>query len=213
MRRSMRVRGTSGRLTAPISEGTAEDGKPGWKVPERMKHLAQRLRNFWLGLAIAHLDCVGFDASYPGVGKMSASHRRRSWLGAAAATIALMSASCSGSGGPQVELTEFSVSVDPASADSGETTFSVKNVGSVTHEFVVVKTDLDEADLPTSEDGSVDEGGEGIEPIDEIEDIEADGSGELSVDLDEGSYVLFCNVVDGGVAHYQKGMHTSFTVE
>jgi uncharacterized cupredoxin-like copper-binding protein len=130
-----------------------------------------------------------------------------------AATIALASVSCSGDGGPQVELTEFSVSVDPASVDSSETTFSVENVGSVTHEFVVVKTDLDDADLPTAEDGSVDEEGEGIEPIDEIEDIEADGSGELTVDLDPGGYVLFCNVVDGAVVHYQKGMHTSFTVE
>jgi uncharacterized cupredoxin-like copper-binding protein len=144
---------------------------------------------------------------------MAASHRKRSCLGVAAFALALISASCSGSSGPQVELTEFSVSVDPASAASGETTFAVSNVGSVIHEFVVVKTDLDDADLPTSEDGSVDEEGEGIEPIDEIEDIEVDGSGELTVDLDEGNYVLFCNVVDGGVAHYEKGMHTSFTVE
>ena len=140
---------------------------------------------------------------------------RRSWLLATLLTlVALLLASCSGGGeGPAVELNEFSVSVDPATVDSGETTFSVENVGAVTHEFVVVKTDLDDADLPTAEDGSVDEEGEGIEPVDEIEDIEAGSSEELTVDLDSRNYVLFCNVVEGDTVHYEKGMHTSFTVE
>jgi uncharacterized cupredoxin-like copper-binding protein len=122
--------------------------------------------------------------------------------------------SCSGDGaGPRVELSEFSVNVDPATADSGEITFSVENVGGVTHEFVIVRTDLGAADLPTVEDGSVDEEGEGIEPVDEIEDIVAGDSGELTVDLDAGNYVLFCNVVDGTQVHYREGMYTSFTVE
>lgn len=122
--------------------------------------------------------------------------------------------SCGGDdGGPSVELTEFSVSVDPASVESGETTFSVENVGGVIHEFVVVKTGLDDADLPTAEDGSVDEEGDGIEAVDEIEDIEAGSSQELTLDLDPGNYVLFCNIVDGSQVHYQEGMHTAFTVE
>jgi uncharacterized cupredoxin-like copper-binding protein len=137
----------------------------------------------------------------------------RSWLLPATLTLAVLVSCSGGEEGPGVELTEFSVSVDPGSADSGETTFSVENVGAVTHEFVVVKTDLDDADLPTAEDGSVDEEGEGIEPVDEIEDIQADSSAELTVDLDAGNYVLFCNVVDGDTVHYQKGMHTPFTVE
>lgn len=127
---------------------------------------------------------------------------------------AIVMAACSDDGdGPRVELSEFTVSVSPASVASGETTFSVENVGGVTHEFVVVKTDLDDGDLPTAEDGSVDEEGEGIEAVDEIEDIEAGSSGAVTVDLEPGSYVLFCNVVDGTQVHYQEGMHTSFTVE
>jgi uncharacterized cupredoxin-like copper-binding protein len=139
----------------------------------------------------------------------------RSWLLVSLLTsVALFLVSCSGDGeAPSVELTEFSVSVDPGNVGSGETTFAVENVGAVTHEFVVVKTDLDDADLPTAEDGSVDEEGEGIEPVDEIEDIEAGSSEELTVDLDSGNYVLFCNVVEGDTIHYEKGMHTSFTVE
>lgn len=114
--------------------------------------------------------------------------------------------------GPSVELTEFSVTVEPSSAKSGEVSFSVENVGGVTHEFVVVATDLDDADLPTGDDGSVDEDGEGITAIDEIEDIEAGDSESLEADLDPGNYVLFCNIVDGDQVHYQAGMHTTFTV-
>jgi len=105
------------------------------------------------------------------------------------------------------------VSVDPASVDSGETRFSVVNVGGVIHEFVVVKTELDEADPPPVEAGSVDEEAAGMEAVDEIEDIEAGSSEELTVDLDSGNYVLFCNVVEGDQVHYQEGMYTSFTVE
>ena len=126
---------------------------------------------------------------------------------------ALALASCGGDSGLKVELNEYTVSVTPASVDSGETTFSVENVGGVIHEFVVLKTDLASADLPLSDDGSADEEGSGIELIGEIEDITAESSAELTVDLEPGSYVLFCNVVDGSLVHYQEGMHTSFTVE
>lgn len=130
----------------------------------------------------------------------------------ALAGLSLVACSDDGDGGPKVELSEFAVTVEPSSVESGEVTFSVENVGAVTHEIVVLATDLDESDLPTAEDGSVDEEGEGITPIDEIEDIEAGASGSLTVNLDPGNYVLFCNVVDGDQVHYQAGMHTSFTV-
>lgn len=151
----------------------------------------------------------------PGRGRDMTTRSCKCWRVAVLATVgSLALVSCGGDDdGPSVELTEFSVNVDPVSVDSGETTFSVENVGGVTHEFVVVKTDLDDADLPTTEDGSVDEEGEGLEAVDEIEDIEAGSSEELTVDLDPGNYVLFCNVVDGTQVHYQEGMHTSFTVD
>lgn len=123
-----------------------------------------------------------------------------------------MVACSDGGGGPSVELSEFSITVEPSSVKSGDVSFSVENVGDITHEFVVVSTDLDAADLPTADDGSVDEEGEGITPIDEIEDIEAGDSGSLSVNLDPGNYVLFCNVVDGDQVHYRAGMYTTFTV-
>jgi len=113
-----------------------------------------------------------------------------------------------------VELNEFTVSADPDSVDAGEVKFTVENIGEETHEFVIVQTDLEADALPTGDDGSVDEEGEGVEVIDEIEDIASGSTQELTVDMEAGSYVLFCNVVDEeGDVHYAEGMHTSFTVE
>lgn len=130
----------------------------------------------------------------------------------ALAGLGLAACSDGDDGGPSAELSEFSITVEPSSVESGEVSFSVENVGEITHEFVVVATDLDASDLPTTDDGSVDEEGEGITPIDEIEDIEAGNSESLTVNLDPGNYVLFCNVVEGDQVHYQAGMHTTFTV-
>ncbi len=64
-----------------------------------------------------------------------------------------------------------------------------------------------------AEDGSVDEEGEGIELIDEIEDIPVGESQDVTAPLDAGSYVLICNIVESGEVHYTLGMRTAFTVE
>jgi len=113
-----------------------------------------------------------------------------------------------------VELNEFVITADPDSVSAGDVDFSVENVGAETHEFVIVKTDLEADALPTGDDGSVDEEGEDIEVIDEIEDIASESTQELTVDMEAGSYVLFCNIVDEeGDVHYAEGMHTSFTVD
>ena len=116
-----------------------------------------------------------------------------------------------------MSLVEFDVVPDPATAAAGSVTFNVDNLGVEIHEFVIIKTDLAEDALPTAADGSVDEAGAGIEVIDEIEDIAAEGSGDVTVDLEAGAYVLLCNIVDEDVSppesHYQEGMHAAFTVE
>jgi uncharacterized cupredoxin-like copper-binding protein len=145
-----------------------------------------------------------------------------------AAALVALTASCggnddggsaqSGGGGSTVDVTlqEFAVGT-PSSTSAGETTFNVSNTGTETHEFVVIKTDLGASELPTVKDGSVDEGGEGIEPVDEVEDLAPGKSEELTVTLDPGHYVLICNVVEkeGGetVSHYQEGMRAELTAE
>ena len=107
-----------------------------------------------------------------------------------------------------VTVADFSVTPDPDSAPAGEITFDITNDAEQTHEFVVFKTDLAPDQLPTDEDGDVDEAGEGVEHIDEIEDIGAGSTQSLTVNLDAGSYVLICNLP----GHYAQGMHAGFTV-
>jgi uncharacterized cupredoxin-like copper-binding protein len=123
-------------------------------------------------------------------------------------------------GGTTVDVTvqEFAVLPAQESAPAGDVTFTVTNTGPEdTHEFVVFRTDLEPDALPTASDGSVDEEGEGLELIDEIEDIAVGDSPTLTVLLDAGSYVLICNIVeeegDETIVHYQQGMRTGFTVE
>jgi uncharacterized cupredoxin-like copper-binding protein len=121
-------------------------------------------------------------------------------------------------GGTEVNVTlqEFSVSPEMEIAEAGEITFDVENIGpDDVHEFVIIKTELEPDALPTLDDGSVDETGEGLEVVDEIEDIPVGESQSRTVDLEAGSYALICNIFDETEqeAHYAEGMRTAFTVQ
>lgn len=112
-----------------------------------------------------------------------------------------------------VTLQEFAVAADPASVPAGSVTFDVTNEGPEdVHEFVVIKTDLAPTELPTDEDGVVEESGEGMEVVDEIEDIPIGETQSLTAELDAGAYALICNIFEKGEAHYSLGMRTGFTV-
>ncbi|MEO8423437.1 MAG: plastocyanin/azurin family copper-binding protein [Actinomycetota bacterium] len=126
-----------------------------------------------------------------------------------AAAAALVIPACSSdSGGIGVTLSDFKVEPAESSASAGELTFDITNDAEQTHEFVIFKTDLAPDELPTGDDGDVDEEGEGVTHIDEIEDITGGSTESLTVTLDAGSYVLICNLP----AHYGQGMHAAFTV-
>jgi hypothetical protein len=113
-------------------------------------------------------------------------------------------------------LSEYQILLDIESAPAGSVTFNASNIGEEDHELVVIKTDLARDALPTAEDGSVDEAGEGIEVLGEIEEFAPETEGTLMLDLEAGAYVLICNVVeeeDGAIeSHYDLGMHTAFEV-
>jgi hypothetical protein len=117
-----------------------------------------------------------------------------------------------------VGLKEFTVTPDPVEVDAGEVEFTADNIGSETHEMVVVRA-ANAEDLPTDADGAVDE--EQIpkaDQIGEVEDVPAGKSKSVSFDLKAGKYVIFCNIVeeesDGRmVSHFHEGMHETFTVK
>jgi uncharacterized cupredoxin-like copper-binding protein len=126
-------------------------------------------------------------------------------------------ASASAGSGTTVAVTvqEFSVLPAVASVPTGDVTFSVTNSGpDDVHEFVIIRTDLAPAALPTLETHAVDEEADGLEVIDEIEDIAVGTTQQVTATLEPGAYVLICNIYDEGEheAHYQMGMYTSFTV-
>ena len=122
----------------------------------------------------------------------------------------LLAACGGGSSGPaavDVTLTTYGISLSTATVKAGSVTFNVKNDATdLVHEFVVVKTDLPADQLTLDAEGNVAE--DSLTVVDEIEDIEIGGGGELTVDLEAGHYVLICNVAD----HYKGGMHADLTV-
>ena len=141
---------------------------------------------------------------------------------------ALALSACGGPGGGggggtvDVTLQEWAVIPAQSSVAAGSVTFNVKNEGpDHPHELVVIRTDLAPDALPTMPEGMVDEEGEGIEVIGEIEEFPPGETQSAAFDLDPGSYVLVCNVAGeeggehggGGEIHYTMGMFAALTVE
>lgn len=116
-----------------------------------------------------------------------------------------------GEGGNEVTAItkDYEISLDPTSVASGETVFNITNEGPEVHEFVVFKSDLAADDLPVDDEGLVDEAGEGVELIGEVEDMEPDSTHDLTETLDAGNYVIICNIP----THYGRGMTTELVVE
>jgi uncharacterized cupredoxin-like copper-binding protein len=151
--------------------------------------------------------------------------RRVAIFVAAFAVLALVAAACGDDDGGEetvaggavdVTVQEFAVIPATSSAPAGDVTFDVTNEGpDDVHEFVVFLTDLAPDALPTIEDGSVDEEGEGLELQGEIEDIAVGDTQSVTLDLAAGNYVLICNIYDADEqeAHYQEGMRVAFSVE
>jgi uncharacterized cupredoxin-like copper-binding protein len=114
-----------------------------------------------------------------------------------------------------VTLQEWAIVPSVDTAPAGDVTFKLTNSGpDDTHEFVVIKTDLDPGALPTDETGSVDEAGGGMEVMGEVEDVAVGSSEELTLTLAAGNYILLCNIYDETEkeAHYTQGMRIAFTV-
>ena len=92
-----------------------------------------------------------------------------------------------GSGGETIAISETEYQLDPAdpTAKAGEVTFEVTNDGTIVHNLEVE--------------------GDGIE--EETEDLDAGASGELTVDLEPGTYEIYC------APHVTMGMKARLIVE
>jgi uncharacterized cupredoxin-like copper-binding protein len=131
--------------------------------------------------------------------------RRRGQIVCAAILIVLSSCSADArtSVGPTVDVTlkDFSIRTSTPTVAAGRVSFEVENRGPATHEFVVVRTDLPDDDLPIAADGlSVDE--EALAGVGEISDVRLSTGYTLDLNLAPGRYVFFCNLE----GHYLGGM-------
>ena len=105
-----------------------------------------------------------------------------------------------------VNLVDMSIRLSQSSVAAGTVTFTVRNTGTVVHEFAVLKTTLAQDRIPNdpAQPGKVQEPG----LVGRVASLAPGASGTLTVNLTAGSYVLICNEL----AHYISGMHTAFTV-
>jgi uncharacterized cupredoxin-like copper-binding protein len=108
-----------------------------------------------------------------------------------------------------VTVGDFKIAVVEPRLPAGKATFKVVGAGPSTHELVLFRSDLAPVKLPTVPDGTkVNEDGEGVQHIDEVEDVKAGTVKQLTVDLEPGRYVLVCNLP----GHYKLGMRTGLVV-
>jgi uncharacterized cupredoxin-like copper-binding protein len=106
-----------------------------------------------------------------------------------------------------VKLTDNTIQLDPGAAKTGRVTFEVYNAanGNTEHEFVVLRTDMDDAHLPVHKDQVTESR---FKKMGEVEDLVQGSTKRLSLKLAPGRYALICN----RPGHYEMGMHTSFVV-
>ncbi len=116
----------------------------------------------------------------------------------------------------RVRLFEWSIDPIPAAVPAGSITFKADNSGLLPHELKIVRTNIGISELPTLEDGRVDEEAEGIEVVGALLDIGDGRSASGTFAVKAGSYVLLCNIVEekdtGTENHYILGMVAAFEV-
>jgi uncharacterized cupredoxin-like copper-binding protein len=108
----------------------------------------------------------------------------------------------------KVTLAENSIQLNNNVAKAGKLTFEVSNsLRGMSHEMVVLKTELAEDKLPMKADGRVDEAS--LKKVGEVEDVKFGKKKTITLKLNPGRYVLICNIPN----HYKNGMHATLTVE
>lgn len=118
-----------------------------------------------------------------------------------------------GPGGP------MSVVPFVSSAPAGDVTFRVKNLGTIEHEMIVLKTDTPYDQLPIADAGDPPAPVKvGANKVDEANNVGETGDPNLKPgdtrtftikNMAPGKYVLVCNIAN----HYGLGMRAAFTVQ
>ena len=103
-----------------------------------------------------------------------------------------------------VSLSDHTVQLLQTSVPSGPVTITVKNIGTVVHNLIVLRTELDHDMIPP-DPAKADERGKVGGTTGQLMPGQ---SVQVKLDLKAAKYVLICNEL----AHYGIGMHAPLTV-
>lgn len=103
---------------------------------------------------------------------------------------------------------EYAIHVTSQIAKAGKVTFTMTNYGTITHEMLIVKTDIEPGKITIGADGRFNEDDPVSKVVDEISEYEPGKSVTKTFDLAPGKYQLVCNIP----AHYHSGMYIPFEV-
>jgi methenyltetrahydromethanopterin cyclohydrolase len=101
-----------------------------------------------------------------------------------------------------VQVDEFSVFPQTQGAPAGRVRFVVTNIGTIEHEFVVIKTNKPAGNLLKGKEA--DETG----AVGELDGVKAGNARVLVLKLTRGHYALLCNLP----GHYRTGQFADFYV-
>jgi len=91
---------------------------------------------------------------------------------------------------------------------AGNVTFTMTNYGSISHEMLVVKTDIGAGLIPIGADQRFNESDPRSTVVGEISEYGPGTTKSKTLNLAPGNYQLVCNIPD----HYGKGMAIAFKV-
>jgi uncharacterized cupredoxin-like copper-binding protein len=111
-----------------------------------------------------------------------------------------------GAGGLAFQMGDYFFEPAQTTVAAGSVKVTVTNVGATPHEWVLAKSDLDPASLPTGSSGDVDE--DKLDSPGEIADVVPGADDSTTLKLKPGKYVFFCNIP----GHYGAGMYGSLDV-
>jgi len=126
--------------------------------------------------------------------------------------LALVINACSATTSPAarqtITLSEWKVDVAATTLRAGQATFTIVNAGTMAHELLVFRSDLEPSAYPTDSAG-IKEDDPAITKVSDGDSIAPGSSLSRTVDLTSpGKYMFVCNLP----GHFKLGMHTLVTV-
>jgi uncharacterized cupredoxin-like copper-binding protein len=109
-------------------------------------------------------------------------------------------------------MSDFKVNPVVKELKAGAITIRAENVGQEMHELALFRTDLDIKDLPVDATEGMNEKGDGVKLIAEVEGVSPGAQATFSATVEPGTYILVCNTIANGKKHFKLGMVDKITV-